>query len=126
MTVESIEIQEFLRAWHENGRATFERDRSALIYDEYAIKRAKNRRRFIALDRDTSGMFLVERETGEVYSIQGYGVPNRKVGSLLGLTVAYQLATEAGRELPGPGYVREDSALRAAAKDGERVDGVPS
>ena len=38
---------------------------------------AKERSKFIAIDCGTSGAFLVEKTTGELYNIQGYGVPDR-------------------------------------------------
>ena len=47
---------------------------------------AKIRRRWIAIDHGTSGMFLVEKATGEIYNIKAYGVPdhNKKIKSNLG------------------------------------------
>ncbi|OFV86870.1 MAG: hypothetical protein A3J75_00130 [Acidobacteria bacterium RBG_16_68_9] len=115
LTADNPDIQEFLAAWHETGRARFERDHSALIYDEYAPKRAIQRRRFIALNRVTGGRYLVERQTGVVYSIRAYGVANRPLGSLVALAAAYRRATASGIELAEPGYVGADHALRAAA-----------
>lgn len=35
------------------------------------------RRKFFAIDIGTSGAWLVERETGEIFNIQGYGKPDR-------------------------------------------------
>ncbi len=92
LTADSKEVQEFLAAWHENGRARFEASYNNLVYDDYAPKTAINRRRFIALDEGKvcrSGRFLVERETGDVYSIKAYGVPNRKIGTIATLTAQY-------------------------------------
>jgi hypothetical protein len=37
---------------------------------------ANPRRKFIAIDVSNSGAFLVERATGELFNISGYGVPN--------------------------------------------------
>ena len=46
----------------------------------------KERTKFYALDAGTSGAFLVERITGEIYNIKAYGVPdrNKKVKANLG------------------------------------------
>ena len=38
---------------------------------------AKGRDKFIALDCGGSGAFLIEKRTGELYNIQGYGRPDR-------------------------------------------------
>lgn len=35
------------------------------------------RRKFIAIDIGSSGAWLVERETGEIFNIKGYGVADR-------------------------------------------------
>ena len=47
----------------------------------YTFKRdewhAKGRDKFIALDCGGSGAFLIEKRTGELYNIQGYGRPDR-------------------------------------------------
>lgn len=83
LDAESPEILEFLKRWHEHGRAEFEANGyKNLHYDDYNPKTAKTRRKYVALDRGSSGHFLVERETGRVYTIKGYGVPNRLVGDV--------------------------------------------
>lgn len=38
---------------------------------------ANPRRKFIAIDIGSSGAFLVERTTGELFNIKAYGVPDR-------------------------------------------------
>ena len=47
---------------------------------------SKERKKFIAVDIGGSGAFLVEKETGEIYNIKGYGVPdyNKKRKANLG------------------------------------------
>lgn len=96
LTAESVAVRLFLVAWHENGRESFART----YPDSYAIgqydapngelKTAKDRgRRWIALDKGSSGMFLVEKATGDVYTIKAYGRPNRKIGTLESLTNRY-------------------------------------
>jgi len=90
LTAQSPEIRELLTAWHEAGRAAFERSYTSLQYDTYEPKTVKERRKYLALDRGTSGYFLVDRATGEVFSIKGYGVPNRRVGTVEELTAQYR------------------------------------
>lgn len=76
-------VQDFLRLWHEAGRAYFQRYYPNLDYDSdpYA-KVARQRRKYIALDRGrnghASGVFMVDRETGTVFPTKAYGVPNRR------------------------------------------------
>ena len=44
------------------------------------------RKKYVAIDIGSSGAWLVEKETGELYNISGYGVPdrNKKVKANLG------------------------------------------
>ncbi len=46
----------------------------------------KPRKKFYAVDEGSSGYFLIERETGEIFNIKGYGVAdrNKKVKANLG------------------------------------------
>ena len=46
----------------------------------------KHRKKFYALDCGSSGAFLVDKETGELFNIKGYGVPdyNKKQKADLG------------------------------------------
>lgn len=37
----------------------------------------RERKKYIAIDCGTSGAFLVEKETGELYNIKAYGVPDK-------------------------------------------------
>jgi hypothetical protein len=54
-----------------------------------------------------------------VWSIKGYGVPNRPIGLLTDLTRAYEAATAANREMARPGYVATDAMLsKACAVEG--------
>lgn len=93
-------VVRFLEAWHENGRADFERRLPNLIYDsEYYAKTAKDRRRFVALDSGGSGWYLLERASGIVYSIKGYGVPKRPIKHLALLMNDYLDATAHNRSL---------------------------
>lgn len=89
LTADSPEIRDFLTAWHEAGRAEFERYHDRLVYDEYAPKVAKDRRKYLALNRGTGGVYLVDKATGAVYTIKAYGVPNRRIGTLADVTADF-------------------------------------
>jgi len=116
LNAESSEIKLFLEVWHENGRAEFERRYTHLDYDSRSYtKNAKTRRKFIACDAGSCGFYLVDRETTQVYSIKAYGVPNRLIGTLKGLTHAYLMATGDSRTLANPGYVDSDRGLSIAS-----------
>ena len=88
---DSPEIQAVLKAWHESCRADYERTypRIGQYYDRDLAKRATTRRKYIALDRGSSGVYLVDRKTGMVYTIKAYGVPKRVVGPLSQLLAIY-------------------------------------
>lgn len=90
---DSPAIVGFLTAWHEAGRAEFVRLYDMLDYDSYATKVAKTRRKYIALNRGGSGVFLIDRATSDVYSIKAYGVPNRKLGSLAAIFDRFRAGT---------------------------------
>lgn len=89
LTAQSPEILEFLKAWHENGRASFERDYKNLNYDRDQEKHAIERKKYIALDNGSSGRFLVDRLTHRVFTIKAYGVKNYDCGTLESLTMRY-------------------------------------
>jgi|SRR5882672_8310114 len=80
LTIEQVSrIETILSQWHEARRAEFERDYSNLNYDspQYA-KTSRIGEKYIHLLDGTSGAFMVEIETGIVYEIKGWGVPNKK------------------------------------------------
>ncbi len=91
-------IAAFLRLWHENGRAAFQKSYPSLDYDsEYYCKTAKNRSKYIALDDGTSGRYLLEKATGLIWGIKAYGV--RHTGKLIGHIDAL-IAKYRGEEVP--------------------------
>lgn len=45
--------------------------------------------KYIRVDRDHSGVFLIERSTGKVFNVQGYGKRGAQAGTLANLTSAY-------------------------------------
>lgn len=88
-------ILEALTVWHEAGRAEFKRRYPSLDYDspDYA-KTAKERRKYIALDRGTGGAFLVDKATGDVWTIKGYGVAGRRVMHISDWAAYWTAATD--------------------------------
>lgn len=74
-------VGRFLDVWHESERLFW--DYATLNPDEDSPKSAIDRRQMIALDCGTSGRFLVEKATGYVWSIKGYGKKNRVVWASL-------------------------------------------
>jgi hypothetical protein len=72
------EVQEFLHAWHEDGRLWFEASYINLDYDKDYPKHAHDRKRYVALDDGTSGRFILDAGTGQVWTISAYGRPNRR------------------------------------------------
>lgn len=100
---EDQKVKDFLDAWHENGRQPFAtsyaNSYAAGYYDaEHGHrKHARDRKKFVALDEGDSGVFLVEKETGKVFTIKGYGRPNHYVGMIEELTAKYIAATEHNR-----------------------------
>lgn len=94
-SVDDPRVTAFLSAWHEAERGEFERWYTRLVYDEYAEKSAHDRKKYIALDRgqrgvNQSGVYLLDKATGDVYSIKGYGRPNRRIGTLEDMTARFR------------------------------------
>lgn len=72
----STEVQQFVAAY------------TRVVGYNYPLT-ATTRKKYIAVDRDGSGVFLVERTTGRVYNVKGYGQRGLWVGTLSNLTSAY-------------------------------------
>lgn len=72
-------IEAILKQWHEAGRVEFEHSYTNLDYDSptYA-KHYHVGEKYIRLDAGTSGAFMVQIDTGTIYGIKAYGVPNKK------------------------------------------------
>jgi len=71
-------IENLLRDWHEAGRPYFKAHYPHSDYETYT-KRAVYKQKYIYLDEGTSGAFILEKSTGNIYRIKSkYGVPNRK------------------------------------------------
>ena len=84
MTLElQTKIDSLLKSWHESGRLAFETHFENLDYDSvYYAKTAKERRKYIALDAGSSGAFLVDKQTGDIFTIKAYGVPKHRVANI--------------------------------------------
>lgn len=80
MTQEQIEkVKRIVAEWHESGRASFERTFSNLKYDDPSyLKHYHEGAKYVRLDQGSSGYFMIEIATGNVYAIKAYGVPNKK------------------------------------------------
>jgi hypothetical protein len=72
-------IAEVLHQWHEAGRAEFETRYKSLNWDspDYSPHYHVGGK-YVRLDFGTSGAFMAEIETGTIYGIKGYGVPDKK------------------------------------------------
>ena len=91
-------VAEFLTLWHENGREAFRKSYPSLDYDgPHYAKTAKDRKKYIALDDGSSGAFLLDKATEEVFRIKGYGVKGRCIGTLDSLIASYREANEQNR-----------------------------
>jgi hypothetical protein len=84
---DSPEIRRFVAAYEENQNIA---GHSCQII-------AEDRRKYIAIDEERagsrSGRFLIDRTTGIVYTIKGYGQRGYSVGTVTGLTAQYRDAT---------------------------------
>lgn len=87
------QIAEALTAWHESGRASFEQAYRNLNYDECWQKTAKDGRHWIKLDSGSSGYYLVDKTTGDMWTIKAYGVPNRRIGTLAEVVARWRAGT---------------------------------
>ena len=103
LTTEQVSrIETILKQWHESKREQFERSYSNLDYD--SVSYAKTYQvgpKYVHLLDGRSGAFMVEIETGIVYEIKGWGVPNKK--KIVG--VAW-LPTFHGAQLEDCRYIR--------------------
>lgn len=90
-------VDDLLKDWHEARRASFQSAYPNLDYDSPAYaKTAKDRSKYICLDNGTSGAFILEKSTGRIFGIKGYGTIDRRkfVGILGHVTGANLLARE--------------------------------
>lgn len=69
------EVERVLREWADAERPEFEATYKNLKYE---MPHYSERRDYVALDAGSSGAFLVEKSTGNVFGIRGYGTPDRR------------------------------------------------
>jgi hypothetical protein len=87
-------IEQFLRLWHENGRAQFQRFMPSHNYDTEQRKIAKDRRQYILLNSGNDRVFLVHRSTQYVYRVDDYGRRGKFLNTLDALIEKYTMANE--------------------------------
>lgn len=72
-------VDDLVHDWHEAGRPAFKASYDKLDYDsDYYQHKAIEKAKYINLDSGTSGMFMIEKSTGNIFAINAYGVPNRR------------------------------------------------
>lgn len=93
-------IQRLLEAWDKNQKTVGSLKDAFEITKSHYVKSAKQKTKYICLDDGDSGHFIVNRDTEQVYSIKGYGVPNLKKprGTVEFLTSFINQCTADGKE----------------------------
>jgi hypothetical protein len=94
LTSDDPKIEQFLRLWHENGRAQFQRLRPSHNYDTEQRKIARDRRQYILLNSGNDGVFLVQRSTQYVYEVYDYGRRGKFLNTIDVLIEQYTMANE--------------------------------
>ena len=94
LTSDHPKIEQFLRLWHENGRAQFQRSAHSHNYDTLKRKTAKSRRQYILLKSGNHRVFLVQRSTQYVYQVDDYGRRGKFLNTLDALIEQYTMAKE--------------------------------
>jgi hypothetical protein len=101
-SADSPAVVAFMQAVQDNRNLAVSKDWRANGWEVRIV--ATDRRKYIAVDEADAfegelqdhhrgGRFLVDRATGVVYTIEGYGKRGRACGTLEGLTVDFTLAS---------------------------------
>jgi hypothetical protein len=98
LTTQHPKIEQFLRLWHENGRAQFQRSTSSHNYDTEQRKIARDRRQYLLLNSGNDAVFFVQRSTQYVYQVDDYGRRGRFLNALDALIEQYTMANERQKE----------------------------
>jgi hypothetical protein len=98
LTQDHPKIDQFLRLWHENGRAQFQRSMPSHNYDTEQRKIARSQRQYILLDSGHDRAFLVQRSTQYVYQVDDHGRRGKFLNTLDALTEQYTMANERQEE----------------------------
>jgi hypothetical protein len=102
LTTDHPKIVRFLAAWHENGRARFTAQYPNLDWDSPECRHyARDRKKYIALDHDHGGYFLVDKISEGLWTIAGYGQKNKCIGTLTTLTEHFEESTRNGLTVGG-------------------------
>jgi len=80
-------VKDLAETLEQHQKAYIKKNYSNIYQMDYVDKDTKKvsikvRTKYYAVDIETSGKFLVEKDTFKVYSISGYGVPNYYQGSI--------------------------------------------
>jgi hypothetical protein len=94
LTKDHPKIDQFLRLWHENGRAQFQHSMPLYNYDTQHRKIARDRRQYLLLNSGNDGVFLVQRSTQYVYQVDDYGRRGKFLNTLDALIEQYTVANE--------------------------------
>jgi len=107
-------IDQFLRLWHENGRAQFQRSAPSHNYDTEQRKIARDRRQYLLLSSGNDGVFLVQRSTQYVYQVDDYGRRGKFLNTLDALIELYTMANERKEQA--------EAAMTMAGQDREKKE----
>ena len=72
------QLKELINKWHEAGRNCFESSITKINYDKLLPKAIIEKKKYFYLDEGTSGVFMVDKKTGDIYRIKAYGRINRQ------------------------------------------------
>jgi hypothetical protein len=98
LTSDHPKIEQFLRLWHENGRAQFQRSMPSHNYDTEQRKIARDRRQYILLNSGNERVFLVQRSTQYVYQVDDHGRRSKFLNTLDALIEQYTMTNERQKE----------------------------
>ena len=98
LTKDHPKIDQFLRLWHESGRARFHRSAPSHNYDAEQRKIARDRRQYLLLNSGNERVFLVQRSTQYVFQVDDYGRRGKFVNTLDALIEQYTMANERQKE----------------------------
>jgi hypothetical protein len=114
LTSEHPKIEQFLRLWHENGRAQFQRSMPSHNYDTEQRKIARDRRQYLMLNSGEDGVFLVQRSMQYVYQVDDYSRRGKFLNTLDALIEQYTIANEQQEEA--------EATIKTACLDREKKE----
>jgi hypothetical protein len=86
--VMKAQVEKLLHNWHEAGRQNWNNwSNRPENYDKDYNKSYYEREKYVCLDCGYTGQFLLDKDTGAIYLIMSYGVPNfkKQVGCIDGI-----------------------------------------